>query len=114
MVKRFRASSTLRGVRPSRWSKDQFSSFFSWEMACRQGSCRFCSKRGSSFCRVSFRSPRRAWAGEMFLESSAPSMSIWTIWALVANFSRLPVTRSLKRTPRAMMQSAWCIAMEEA
>ena len=34
--------------------------------------------------------------------------------AFLANFALLPVTRSLKRTPSAMMQSDLCIAMEEA
>ena len=67
-----------------------------------------------SFCSVSFTSPRRPQAEFTVFESSEPSTSIWIICASFANFSRLPVTRSLKRTPSEMMRSASCIAMEEA
>jgi hypothetical protein len=59
-------------------------------------------------------SPTIGTSAARFLPISAGSMSAWTIWALGAKVSSLPVTRSSKRAPRATIRSASCRAATAA
>ena len=107
-------SRTRKGVMPLRLSAPAFS-FSRYLLTCSVHSLfSFLSSMGMSFSSVSFISPLKPFSKGIFFPSSAPSISICTIFAFFANLLLFPVTRSLKRPPRDMMQSQLCIAMEDA
>jgi len=60
--------------------------------------------------RMSLASPTTGMSARTFLAMLVGSMSMWTIFALGANVSTVPVTRSSNLAPTAIRQSQSCTA----